>query len=113
MDAFRGETYSALYDGDGRALRPAAVGALEPLLDALGAEPAVSGGIAFVGDAAAARRETIAARVPHASFPDVGLFLAAPLARVALARLGAGQGEPAASLRPLYLRPADIRPPRP
>jgi tRNA threonylcarbamoyladenosine biosynthesis protein TsaB len=113
MDAFRGETYSAVYDGEGRPLQPARVGPVEPLLDALVADRVVPGGIAFVGDAAVARREAIAARVPHASFPEVDLFLAAPLARAALALLTAGEGVPAASLRPLYLRPPDIRPPRP
>jgi tRNA threonylcarbamoyladenosine biosynthesis protein TsaB len=111
MDAFRGETYSAVYDGDGRPCQAAAVGLLEPLLDALVAGPEMGGEIAFVGDAAVARRETIAARVPRASFPEVDLFLAVPLARAALARLRAGEGEPAAALRPLYLRPAAVRPP--
>ena len=39
------------------------------------------------------RREAIAARVPQASFPDVGLFLAAPLARAGprAPRRGAGR----------------------
>jgi tRNA threonylcarbamoyladenosine biosynthesis protein TsaB len=110
MDAFRGETYSAVYDGTGRALGAPRVGTLEEALEGLAAS---AGETAFVGDAAAARRATIEARVPGAVFPDLDLFLAAFLARTAVGRLSAGAGVAAASLRPLYLRPADIRPPRP
>lgn len=110
MDAFRGETYFAFYDEAGRGLDPPRVGGLETALDGLDCAPGET--IAFVGDAASARRAAIEARVPGAVFPDVDLFLAAPLARAAVARLAAGEGVPAAALRPLYLRPPDIRPAR-
>jgi tRNA threonylcarbamoyladenosine biosynthesis protein TsaB len=111
MDAFRGETYAAVYDGSGRALAPPCVGALDAALDGLA--DAGSDATAFVGDAAARHRAAIEARVPGALFPETDPFLAATLARAALARLAAGEGVPAAALRPVYLRPPDIRPPRP
>ena len=110
MDAFRGETYAAVFDGAGRALVAPRVVALDTLLAELGAD---EGETAFVGDAVDAQRAAIAARVPGAVFPAVDLYLAAPLAREAAVRLAAGKGTAAASLRPLYLRGADIRPPKP
>jgi tRNA threonylcarbamoyladenosine biosynthesis protein TsaB len=109
MDAFRGEVYSATYDGSGRPLAEARVGPLAAVLDEVG-EPA--GEIAFVGDGAVAARPSIEARLPGASFPTVDLCLAPALALAALGLLEGGAGVPAAALRPLYLRPADIRPPR-
>jgi len=110
MDAFRGETYAAAYDGHGRPLAPAQAFGLEALL---GEIDGGGGRTAYVGDAAATHRDAIASADPGGVFPDVELYLAAPLAREGLARLAAGKGEPAVSLRPLYLRGADIRPPRP
>jgi tRNA threonylcarbamoyladenosine biosynthesis protein TsaB len=110
MDAFRGETYAAAYDARGRPIAPARVGGLEALLGEIKGD---GGQTAYVGDAAAAHRDAIASADPGGVFPEVDVYLAAPLAREALARLAAGRGEPAASLRPLYLRGADIRPPRP
>jgi tRNA threonylcarbamoyladenosine biosynthesis protein TsaB len=106
MDAFRGELYSAVYDGHGGLRVPARVGAIETLL------PGLPKGVAFVGDATEAHRERILAGVPDAAFPAVDLFLAAQLGRLAL-RLGPAAAVPAAELRPLYLRAADIRKPRP
>ncbi len=110
MDAFRGETYAGVYDGAGRATAPARVGALDAILQCLAPAPGPS---AYVGDAARTSREAIVARDAAALFPEVDLGLAPILAREALARLEAGKGEPAAGLRPLYLRGADIRLPRP
>jgi tRNA threonylcarbamoyladenosine biosynthesis protein TsaB len=110
MDAFRGETYGASYDSHARSLGPARIGALEALLGEIGRG---DGETAYVGDAAATHRDAISSADPGAVFPAVDPYLAATLARAALARLAAGKGEPAASLRPLYLRAADIRPPRP
>lgn len=110
MDAFRGETYAGVYDGAGSPAAPARVGALDAILRDLAAAPAAS---AYVGDAARPGREVIVAHDAAALFPEIDLGLAPILAREALARLAAGKGEPAAGLRPLYLRGADIRPPRP
>ncbi len=107
MDAFRGEVYARVYDGGGQALHPARVGALEALL------PDVPPGAAFVGDAAVSLRERIAALRLDASFPEPELFLAAPLGRAGLALARAGSTVPASRLRPLYLRGADVRLPRP
>ncbi len=105
MDAFRGEVYSAVYDREGRRRAGPGVGALGALLAGLPA------GAAFVGDAVAAERDTIARLVPSAVFPAVDLYLAGALGRTALACLAAGETIPASQLRPLYLRPAEIRPP--
>jgi tRNA threonylcarbamoyladenosine biosynthesis protein TsaB len=110
MDAYRGETYVGTYDGDGRPAGPARIGLLDVLVGETRAEGVPT---AYVGDAALAHRETIEAIDPAGLFPDLDLYLAAPLARAALGRLGAGQGEAAEALRPLYLRGADIRPSRP
>jgi tRNA threonylcarbamoyladenosine biosynthesis protein TsaB len=107
MDAFRGEVYAATYDGSGVALGPPRVGVLEELLED------VPAGASFVGDAAVSERERIAARVAGAVFPALDLFLAVALGRAGLARAAAGQTTAAAQLRPLYLREADIRVPRP
>jgi tRNA threonylcarbamoyladenosine biosynthesis protein TsaB len=110
MDAFRGETYAGVYDRDGRPVGPARVGRLEELVGEAGADGRPT---AYVGDAAVTQRDAIRVVDPAGLFPEVELFLAAPLARAAIARLAAGRGEPAAALRPLYLRGADIRPARP
>jgi tRNA threonylcarbamoyladenosine biosynthesis protein TsaB len=109
MDAFRGETYAAAYDGHGRPLAPARTFDLEALLGLAGG----GGETAYVGDAVATHRDAIASADPRGVFPEIDLYLAAALAREALVRLAAGKGEPAVSLRPLYLRGADVRPPRP
>ncbi len=107
MDAFRGEVYACIYDGRGQVLHAARVGALEAVL------PDVPLGAAFVGDAAVSLRERITALRPDAFFPDPQLYLAAPLGRAGLALARAGSTVPASRLRPLYLRGADIRLPRP
>ena len=46
---------------------------------------------------------------PDALFRPRSLYLAAVLARLAEPRLAAGEGIAPGALRPLYLRPADIR----
>jgi tRNA threonylcarbamoyladenosine biosynthesis protein TsaB len=110
VDAFRGETCARRYDAVGRPLGPAQVGALETLVAEAGAEGLPT---AYVGGVAAAHRDAIATLDAAALFPEVDLYLAAPLAAAAIARLAAGRGEAPSSLRPLYLRGADVRPPRP
>jgi hypothetical protein len=81
-----------------------------PLASVLAGLPA---GSAFVGDPAAEQRETIRKAVPGAVFPGWARFLAPTLATEALRRAAAGGTVAPSALRPLYLRPADIRPPRP
>ena len=106
IDAFRGEFYSGVYDTAGGLRGGRAVG---PLAAVLGDLPA---GSAFVGDAAAEHREAILRAVPGAVFPGGASFLAPPLAAVALRLAAAGGTVSPSELRPLYLRGADIRPPR-
>lgn len=106
MDAFRGEVYSGVYDAAGGLRGERRVGPLESVLEGLPA------GAAFVGDAAAASRKAIRAAVPGAVFPEVGPFLAVPLAAAALWRVASGATVPPSALLPLYLRGADIRHPR-
>jgi tRNA threonylcarbamoyladenosine biosynthesis protein TsaB len=104
LDAFRGEVFWAVYDGDGRLRSERSVG---PLQAALVKAPR---GSAFVGDAAVAHRDAIEASVAGALFPEASGFLALPLARMALGR--AQEAGPPAALHPVYLRAAAIRPSR-
>jgi tRNA threonylcarbamoyladenosine biosynthesis protein TsaB len=106
VDAYRDEVYSGVYDGAGRLLGERRVGPLVSVLEGL------PPGTAFVGDPAVAQRDAIGAAVPGASFPAFPPFLAGPLAAAAL-RLGLAAAAPPSALRPLYLRGADLRPPRP
>jgi tRNA threonylcarbamoyladenosine biosynthesis protein TsaB len=103
MDATRGEVFAGLYDEAGRPVRQASATPLETWLEGL--PPAC----AFTGDAVAAARPLIEARLPQARFPRRGLFLAGTLGRLAEPRLVAGEGVAPQDLRPLYLREAHIR----
>jgi tRNA threonylcarbamoyladenosine biosynthesis protein TsaB len=107
VDAFRGEVYSGVYDAAAGPRAEHRVGPLTALL------PGLPPGTAFVGDPAGACRETIQGAVPGALFPEAPCFLAGTLARVALRLARAGATVAPADLRPVYLRAADIRPPRP
>jgi tRNA threonylcarbamoyladenosine biosynthesis protein TsaB len=107
MDAFRAEVYWAVYDRAGALVAGPGVGPLETAL----AEAPL--GAAFVGDAVAGARQRIEERAPAARFPEVELYLATALAQAALDRIAAGDTITVADLRPLYLRVADIRVPRP
>jgi tRNA threonylcarbamoyladenosine biosynthesis protein TsaB len=103
MDAFRGEVFAGLYDAEAR-----------PLGDASRIEPGaflarVPPGAAFLGDWVRAHRREVRAAHPDAVLPRRSVFLAGTLARVASERLAAGQGAGPETLRPLYLREADIR----
>lgn len=102
MDAFRGEVYSAEYC-EGGLVGERRVGALAAALHDL------PPGAAFVGDAVAARCEAIRSQVEGALFPQIDLFLAAALGREALRDVAEGRTVAPSSLRPLYLRGADIR----
>jgi len=107
LDAFRGEVFSGVYDGAGRLLGERSVG---PLADRLEGLPA---GTAFAGDLDGRMTELIRARVPGALFPATEAFRAAPLALMARRLAEEGATVPPSALRPLYLRGADIRLPRP
>jgi tRNA threonylcarbamoyladenosine biosynthesis protein TsaB len=102
MDAFRGETYVAVYDEAARPLGDPRVGVLEEVASGLPDEAL------FVGDAAVSQRSRIGALAPGARFPQVDLFLAAALGRAALERVRKGDTVAAAQLRPLYLRGAGV-----
>jgi tRNA threonylcarbamoyladenosine biosynthesis protein TsaB len=106
IDAFRGEVFSGVYDAGGRLRGERAVGALADLL------ARVPAGSAFVGDVALAQREAIRDAVAGATFPEWARFLAPALGGKALSLAASGATVPAADLRPVYLRAADIRPSR-
>ena len=103
MDAHRGQVFGQIFDSEGRPL-----GA--PLLE----EPDVffrelQGAPAFIGDGALLYQERIREILPAAVFPRRGLFLAATLGLLAERSLESGAGAGPETLRPLYLREADIR----
>jgi len=104
MDAYRGEVYARVYDGEGRPTGPPAV---EAPAAVLARAPA---GAAFVGDGVERYPEIFGSR-PEAVLAARGLYLAGSLARLAAPRLRAGEGTAPADLRPLYLRAPDIRKP--
>jgi len=106
LDAFRGEVYSGVYDGEGRLRVDRCVGPLTRVLEGL------PSGTAFVGEIDAPGLEAIRSSVPGAVFPLTEAFLAGPLAVRALRMAEAGHTVPPSALRPLYLRSADIRAPR-
>ena len=103
MDAFRGEVYAARYDARRGRLDGPLVSAPEPWLRGLPA------GCAFVGDAVAPQRALIEAVCAAPLFPERSLFLASTLGRLGAAALAAGEGVPAAELRPFYLREPTVR----
>jgi len=105
VDAFRDEVYSGVYDAAGRPRGEPRVSPVERVFDGLG------GPVACVGDGAERFRERILEVRPDALFPPVEPWLAVTLAREAAPRLAAGEGGPPDALRPLYLRPADVRKP--
>jgi tRNA threonylcarbamoyladenosine biosynthesis protein TsaB len=104
VDAWRDEVYAAVYR-DGRLVGPRRVGAVASMLQGL------SGLVLVVGDGASRYREDIVSALPDAQFPDVDLFLAARLGQLAVPVLAQGGGGGPESLRPLYLRGADLRKP--
>ncbi len=106
VDAQRGEVFGGVYDDGGRPAGEPRVGPVESLVADL------EGEAAFVGDGALRYRAEIESLVGGARFPEVDLFLAPGLGRVALEVLGAGGGCAPGDLRPLYLRAPHIRKPR-
>jgi tRNA threonylcarbamoyladenosine biosynthesis protein TsaB len=115
LDAFRGELYWAAYDAAGARRTGPHLGAPAQVLAWLRAEglTVAPDGVAIVGDLPASERARLAEALEGARWPEVDLYLAAPLGRAALARVAAGETTPASQLRPLYLRGVDIRLPRP
>jgi tRNA threonylcarbamoyladenosine biosynthesis protein TsaB len=103
IDAYRDQVYGAVYESDLRLRVEPVAADPEALLAQAGDGP-----VTVVGDGAMRYRDRIAAARPDAVFADRSPFIAAALGRVAYAALAAGQGGPAASLRPLYLRAPDI-----
>jgi tRNA threonylcarbamoyladenosine biosynthesis protein TsaB len=106
VDAVRGEVFSGLYDGAGSLRDARRAGPVRELVGGLEDE------VAFVGDGSLRHRSEIESLLPSAVFPNVDLFLAAELGRVAVEALRAGEGVAPDALRPLYLRGAHIRKPR-
>jgi len=102
MEAYRGEVFGGIYDGEGRPRGEPLAAPLTALLEM------VPGRAAFIGDGADRYRSTIAAARPEAVFPRRSLFLAGTIARLGETALASGRGIPASELRPLYLREASI-----
>jgi tRNA A37 threonylcarbamoyladenosine modification protein TsaB len=106
-DAFREEVFVGRYDRDARPLGPPSRHRPEAALEGLPADTVVTG-------EGARRYETlIRAGLPGARIVPCDPYLAARLGRLAEPVLERGGGVPAAALRPLYLRDADVRPSRP
>ena len=106
MDAWRDEVYACAYDG-GRATGPAGAGPLAGLVPLLPSRPV------FVGDGASKFRDRIAVLWPEARVLEVDLFLAVPLGRLAERVFREARGTAPEDLRPLYLRGAVDRAPKP
>jgi tRNA threonylcarbamoyladenosine biosynthesis protein TsaB len=104
VDAYRGQVFAAVYDSDLRVRREGEAVAPEVVL------PGLEGGsIAFLGDGVVRHRDMLKATRPDAIFCDRSFFLASTLGQLAFPRLARGEGGPPSALRPLYLRPPDIR----
>lgn len=103
MDAFRDQIFAGVYDAFARPLGPHTLEDPESLIGRL---PPVA---AFVGDGAERYRARILESRPGALFPRRSRFLAGTLGLLAEGRLAGGEGIGPESLRPLYLRGADIR----
>jgi tRNA threonylcarbamoyladenosine biosynthesis protein TsaB len=104
VDAYRDEVFVARSAREGRALGPPSREKPEAALADLPA------GAVLAGDAALRYGSVMAAAAPHARIEARAPYLAGPVGLVGEARLVEGQGVPAAALRPLYLRDADVRP---
>ncbi len=103
MGGGRGQVFASAYDAHAASLGPPRTDVPEKALRDL------PGPAAFVGDAVGEHRAAILSLHPEALFPARSLFLAGTLGLLAEPRLRAGEGVPAAGLRPLYLRDAHIR----
>jgi tRNA threonylcarbamoyladenosine biosynthesis protein TsaB len=107
VDAFREEVFVGRYDRDARPV--AAPTRARPDSALAGLPP----GTVVTGDGAWRYESLLRQMLPQARLVRGDPYLAARLGRLAEAALERGEGVPAASLRPLYLRDADVRPSRP
>lgn len=109
VDARRRELFRARFlahDGALEALGPPSVGPLEDLL----AEVAASGpDVLVVGEGALAHREVLEAAGAEVAGPELAWPDAERLAVLAREALDRGEGAPAATLQPIYLRAVDAR----
>ena len=108
VDGFRSDVFAQEFDGvtalpvgppRATTAREAATGLLGP--------------VAFTGSGAVLYRDEIAGECDGALFPPSERFLATAVGELAGRRLEAGLAVSAEHLRPLYIRPPDIRPSRP
>jgi tRNA threonylcarbamoyladenosine biosynthesis protein TsaB len=107
LDAFREDVFVGRYDRDARPLGPPTRERPDVALAGVPPEAVITGPGAW-------RYEGLVRdRLPRARLVPGDAFLAARLGLLAEAALERGEGVAAASLRPLYLRDADIRPSRP
>ncbi len=103
IDAGRGQVYVASFDSQARRLGEASVESAERFAEWL------PEGAAFLGDGVALYAAEIRAARPSSRLPTRSLFLAGTLGQMAAPRFAAGEAVAPESLRPLYLRGADIR----
>lgn len=102
MDAWKNEVYAGVFDAGALVGGPYS-GPLEGLVERVPRRPL------FVGDGVHRYAERIRELWPEATLPEVDLFLAAPLGRLAAQALREGRSSGPESLVPLYIRGADIR----
>ncbi len=103
-NAYRGQLFAALYDGQGELQGPYRL-VTGPELAGL-----ISGPVAVVGDGVGLCRDVLARAGTTLRFPETSPFLAATIGRLAWLRLRSGAGGQAPrDLRPLYIREADVR----
>jgi tRNA threonylcarbamoyladenosine biosynthesis protein TsaB len=103
VDAWRGEVYTALYQGT-EAIDEARVESPERALQRLGTGPVV-----FTGDGASVYAERIpkASSVRHAFTDPVSPLLAGAVARLTARAVRAGHRPPPDAIRPVYVRRSD------
>jgi tRNA threonylcarbamoyladenosine biosynthesis protein TsaB len=103
VDAYRGEVYVASYDAHGSRLTPPVT--VSPL-DYLRDRPVQ---VAIIGDGALRHAAEIHSAYPQAHLTRRSLYLAGVVACLAGAKLAAGEGQPAETLQPYYIREAEYR----
>ena len=103
LDAGRGEVFAGLYSADGT---PQGAGSRAAPRAFVEQAPSSS---CFVGEGAWRYGDVVRAAHPQARVLRGSEFLAEAVGRIGVQRLASGEGRPAASLRPLYLREVHIR----
>jgi tRNA threonylcarbamoyladenosine biosynthesis protein TsaB len=105
VDGFRSDVFAQ--DFDGKTLEPLG----EARVTTAAAAAALgAAGVIFVGSGAQRYRKEIELSCPGAVVADHEAFLAVAVARIAARRARAGATIAPDELRPLYIRPPDIRP---